>query len=930
LDHHVGLGERLSTLQGVIGASGISLASALGYIYRRFRNSGINELESFSRFVTQGVKYYVGRYVRRQLAAEFTLRLYARINLENTATEMLVPARYPVRLKVDKVFIPLLLRGPTGQTLEYGELLDRKGARLVLIGEPGSGKSSLMKRLYRDACRNANRDPRHSPLPILFGLSELSQLPAERLTKLTHGDLFERSVASVADSAVFKASDAVEQLKHGPGYLILFDGLDEVPNASSSQVIVAITELARRLAVSSPGSSLIVTTRTQHYVATPYRDFKAAFGVLTIRPFLTADVYRFLLAWPFAANRKANIARLFSRIRQLPSLSEMCTNPLALSMLVAQDQQTETSLSPETRSEFYAALVDELIVNRRLRAEQVAIGRQRLRADRSQILGEACLSHLLDSSEARNSVPESRLADAVLRLHPDADTERYVADLAVETGLFSEERKGETVRFLHLSLCEFLAAHEVVDLGIKGWQELTARLAQDSSDVRGGHGEWTSRVGEIIAFAAGTAPRELRSRIMNDLYDLDDHGLLLRAAVEAQEYEDPRMIGAISAECGRLAGIAPNDWGVLWFSRLRLVIAVLRDIYLGARSEIPSDAYRQLPTPAEYLTSLIDRHEAGDLLLGTLARQDASAAVAIAESSGRAELLEVVAAAADDVSVAVGILARCEAGRMDWCRALLSAALHQRTIAATLISLRDETPERGERGNWGRTVITGGSAYGRLLDEAFESADGRYDSPAVAAIRKIAPPRAVLPIALRTIIMRPATMRRIIPFLGIVIAGVVQAFIVGTSHGVVQWVFAGIGILGVVAVVMLIGFRAELRIDIGSDLDTPERRSSVMARVTRLVLGTGAGLVIDRASNQSISSSLFWRQPVLEEILNLGRFAFGSSDWPGGDDVAWRPNAVVRVFGGVPRADAAALIAVRQSRRQSSRDVSGASPSAPQ
>src|SRR5438309_831591 len=145
----------IGTLSG-IGTAALGAAAAAGRIlYTKFKRSGSREIESFTQYARQGIKYYVGRYVRHRLAAEFTLRQYAKIQLQSTAREMFVPAAIPVRLNVDQSFIPLLLSDSLQEHVEYSDLLDRASGRLIVLGEPGSGKSSLFKRIFRDACRSA-------------------------------------------------------------------------------------------------------------------------------------------------------------------------------------------------------------------------------------------------------------------------------------------------------------------------------------------------------------------------------------------------------------------------------------------------------------------------------------------------------------------------------------------------------------------------------------------------------------------------------------------------------------------------------------------------------------------------------------------------------------------------------------------------------
>src|SRR5260370_24214781 len=91
----------------------------------------------------------------------------------------------------------------------------------------------------------------------------------------------------------------------------------------------------------------------------------------------------------------------------------MCTNPLALAMYVARDQQTGGSEFVETPTSFYHALMGELLVKRRARSGgSRASGLTRLRDERISILGRICLHRLLNPDETANSIPYSRFRAA--------------------------------------------------------------------------------------------------------------------------------------------------------------------------------------------------------------------------------------------------------------------------------------------------------------------------------------------------------------------------------------------------------------------------------------------------------------------------------------------------------------------------------------
>jgi hypothetical protein len=663
---------------------------------------------------------------------------------------------------------------------------------------------------------------------------------------------------------------------------------------------------------------VIVSTRTQHYLALHDRDFRETFQALTIRSFSPNDVYEFLKRWPYDERRREHITRLLSRIRELPSLAEMCTNPLALAMYVARDQQTEGALSPETRTEFYASLVAELLVNRRFRREEHAVGRRRLREQREQILGSACLAHLLDPDEGRNSVPQSRLLERMEAAGYREDPAEALSTLATDTGLFSVERSGETYAFLHLTLCEFLAAREIVNAGEDGWRDVERRL-QEGGDGSEAAEAWASRLGEVVAFACGLSSRTLRDRILADLARRGDRGLLLRAAIEAQGYADERVLAAIEEEGVALADTAPARWDVSWFARLRRLLAVLRDASAGTQGELGASLADDMPTPATYLSGLIDRYGAEDRLLTTLARHDPHGAVAIAEASGSPDLMDVVASASDEVSVLLGILARCEAGQRGWEHALVHTALHSRHVATTLVT-SGERLRTAPTSGWGRSFLMRRSLYGDLLDAALADRDGWRlpDLLLLDALARVKPPRAQAVTILRAL---PALGFRS-PSVGLIMgaslssAGIVTAL--GQSSSVV-WRVATTSFLVLVVVTLsafvlgfLFGQNAEDPDAALRDVSIETRRTprSLLLRVYELIVGA-ASLSADGGA-AGAEPVPFWRKPVLEEALGLGRYRFAGSDTRDDDGRrAWRPSTFDRLMGAVRKADVSALVAAR-------------------
>jgi len=352
----------------------------------------------------------------------------------------------------------------------------------------------------------------------------------------------------------------------------------------------------------------------------------------------------------------------------------------------------------------------------------------------------------LSPNETANSIPQELIIEAIKKANYGGDDPvETLMSLSIDTGLFAEERKGETERFLHLTICEFLAAVEVVEDGITGWERLF-KYIENNLDINADRETrfWRSRLSEVVAFASGLAGRSMRERILDDLATLDDPQLLLRAIIEAQAYDESLAITAIRSECDFILEQTPPQWDLAWFTRIQTIVTVPRDASMG--HSIPSATRSpSLPDSSSLLKTLIERYDAEDMLLSTLARQDADAAIAIAEATSTPKSMDHVAVAADDFAVLQGILARYEAGVRGWSGALIKRAFVDQSIAKLLHSIEADHAMYGEaaKGKWSRCFITRNSLYGVLLDDALNGGTSNIGLMAnlFGHLSKVRPPR---------------------------------------------------------------------------------------------------------------------------------------------------------------------------------------------
>jgi predicted NACHT family NTPase len=117
------------------------------------------------------------------------------------------------------------------------------GNRTRIIGDPGSGKSSLIKRVFRDACLLAIAKPTKAKLAILVALKSLSIPKASKEEKL--GEWFYGFLKqTVKKSDVYGMEECFENYAHSSGLLVLLDGLDEVASSTYERVHAATLELS--------------------------------------------------------------------------------------------------------------------------------------------------------------------------------------------------------------------------------------------------------------------------------------------------------------------------------------------------------------------------------------------------------------------------------------------------------------------------------------------------------------------------------------------------------------------------------------------------------------------------------------------------------------------------------------------------------------
>jgi len=310
--------------------------------------------------------YHFSRLVRRTISRKSTARLYCRLQLNESTAFLQVPARDEILLPIDRIFIPLNLEQATTKELADHTTLLNFGTRIRVVGDPGSGKSSLSKRLFRDECNRTLRAPARGRLPLLLALRDL-KVPRGAAKPNPENWLYTRLLDMVKGIGVFDIQSCFEAYLSDSGVLLILDGLDEVSTVDYPFIEAAILSLSNRLSRHGTNNIIIITMRLQFHLHVR-ESYSTTFPIVfSVKPFSPTDVYEFLARWPFAHNRWDTVLRIYSDLHEHPNLRDLCSNPLILAMYVANDLLSREGDAPETRTTFYKTVTDELLLKRRQR-----------------------------------------------------------------------------------------------------------------------------------------------------------------------------------------------------------------------------------------------------------------------------------------------------------------------------------------------------------------------------------------------------------------------------------------------------------------------------------------------------------------------------------------------------------------------------------
>lgn len=197
---------------------------------------------------------------------------------------------------------------PLPQGTKMVEVFDEMNQALLILGEPGSGKTTMLLELARDTITRAESDPT-LPIPVVFNLSSWA-----------NGTLAEWLIDELSSPKYFIPKKIARSWVENDDLLPLLDGLDEVALEHREACVKAINQFRKEHLM-----PLVVCSPVVDYEALTSR--LNLQGAVFLQPLTQMQIDEYLI--------RAGIELLAVRktLQHDPTLAELAQSPLMLSIM---------------------------------------------------------------------------------------------------------------------------------------------------------------------------------------------------------------------------------------------------------------------------------------------------------------------------------------------------------------------------------------------------------------------------------------------------------------------------------------------------------------------------------------------------------------------------------------------------------------------
>ena len=362
-----------------------------------------------------------------------------------------------------------ILARSNAEALDAVELLSQT-PKALLFGKPGAGKTTFLKHLALQ-CIAGSYQPKCVPVFISLRYDKTVKPGTSRRENVEANNCLIQEIDDVCRLASFNTNQIQELLQQGC-FLLLLDGLDEVPPSQINTVIQDIQSFTQRY----PNNPCVITSRLTSNQ--PYLD---GFFNLEVDDFSYKQVATFVQQWFLANLPQATVAKQKAKhflealdLEENQPLKELVATPILLSLLCSVF--LARSDFPKQRAKLYQAGLDILLKrwdqSRGIQRTQ-GVYQQLSVADKLILLGTIAEKtfrqnkYFFEKTELLDII-SSYLKNESNRKSVSLDQESLVQEceailqaIQLQHGLIIERAK-DIYSFSHLTFQEYLTARKIL------------------------------------------------------------------------------------------------------------------------------------------------------------------------------------------------------------------------------------------------------------------------------------------------------------------------------------------------------------------------------------------------------------------------------------------------------------------------------------
>ncbi len=349
---------------------------------------------------------------------------------------------------------------------------------LMVLGGPGAGKTTFLRRVGLEALKKESSQFNHSCVPVIL---ELKQFNKDEI------DLTQAIVKELENFGFPPSKEVVTKALEEGKFLILLDGLDEVPESNFNAVCNSIDRFVTKF----EKNRFIASCRLAAYKSSFQR-----FRDIELADFNDRQIEQFIHNWfQSDLDRQSHTASTCWSDLNEPgnqSAKELAQTPLLLTFLCLV--YNRSLRFPSNRSELYQKALDILLEEW---AAEKRVKYQPIAPELNVGVEKVLLSEIAYKNFARNRLffPRQQLIDSIQDFLADTvDKPKYLDGQAILNAIVIQqgilvERAPNIFSFSHLTLQEYLTALYISKqrdrmeklikehLGHRSWREIFLLVA---------------------------------------------------------------------------------------------------------------------------------------------------------------------------------------------------------------------------------------------------------------------------------------------------------------------------------------------------------------------------------------------------------------------------------------------------------------------